>query len=182
MLKLPLTLEHALLGFVRERPRHAYEIHQQLEQAEALGLVWHLKQSQLYALIGKLEEEGYLNATVVQQGARAPRKLLALTPRGAAAFDHWLHAPVTHGRDIRQEFLAKLYFIRQEGPEAIRTLLDRQRDVCRNAIDDVASQRAVLADERVYEDLVLQFRVGQLNAVLDWLDVCEHTLIAATRT
>ncbi len=44
MIKTPLTIEHALLGFLRQRPMHAYEIHQTLLRAEALGLVWHLKQ------------------------------------------------------------------------------------------------------------------------------------------
>ena len=82
MVKTPLSMEHALLGFVRQRPLHAYEIHQTLAQAEALGLVWHLKQGQTYALLARLEEAGYLAATIEPQDLRPPRKVLHLTPAG----------------------------------------------------------------------------------------------------
>ena len=82
MVKLPLTMEHALLGLVRQRPMYAYEIHQTLAQAEALGLVWQLKQSQTYALLARLEDAGYLASTLEAQDSRPPRKVLQLTPAG----------------------------------------------------------------------------------------------------
>jgi PadR family transcriptional regulator AphA len=73
MVKLPLTIEHALLGLLRRGPMHAYEMHRMLLQSEALGLVWRLKQSQLYALLGRLEEAGYVAGVVEAQPARPPR-------------------------------------------------------------------------------------------------------------
>ena len=36
MIKQPLTIEHALLGFLRQQPMHAYEIHQTLMRNEEL--------------------------------------------------------------------------------------------------------------------------------------------------
>src|SRR5258706_15088282 len=48
-------MEYALLGLIRARPMHAYELSQQLASGEALGRVWRLKQSHLYALLSKLE-------------------------------------------------------------------------------------------------------------------------------
>ena len=113
MLKLPLAMEHALLGFLLREPLHAYEIHRQLDHNHDLGLVWHLKQSLVYVLLEKLEAEGYLTTSTEPQGNRPPRKLLHITPAGRAAFDRWLNAPVEHGRDFRQEFLAKLFFAQQ---------------------------------------------------------------------
>ena len=54
-------LEIALLGLLRTHPRHAYELHQLLtEGSEPLGIIWRLKQSNLYALLAKLEEAGYV--------------------------------------------------------------------------------------------------------------------------
>src|SRR5689334_12879542 len=110
--KDPLTLEYALLGFIQMEPIHAYEIHQRLEQTEMVGLVWRLKQRQLYALLERLEAEGYLASTTELQENRPPRRMLHLTPSGAAAFQRWLTLPVEHGRDFRQEFMVKLYFAR----------------------------------------------------------------------
>ena len=77
MIKTPLTMEYALLGFLRQRPMHAYEMHQTLMQAEALGLVWHVKQSQLYALITRLEDEAFV--TVGRARRRRRRQLFGTT-------------------------------------------------------------------------------------------------------
>lgn len=69
-----LTIEHALLGFIYEQPTHGYDIYQQLAAQTGLWQVWRLKQSQLYALLTKLEENGYITADVQSQAARPPRK------------------------------------------------------------------------------------------------------------
>lgn len=182
MVKLPLTLEHALLGFLREQPMHAYEMHQRLKQAEALGLVWHLKQSQLYALLARLEDADYLASTVEPQGNRPPRKVLHLTPSGHAAFAHWLHEPVAHGRDFRQEFLAKLFFTHHDGPTVAAALIADQRRVCQEWLAGLRRRADALEDARPYEWLVIQFRIGNVEAILSWLDTCANTLITRARS
>ena len=176
MVKLPLTMEHALLGFLRHRPMHAYEMHRLLVNAEALGLVWRLKQSQLYALLGRLEAAGYIASVVEPQPTRPSRKILRLTSSGKAAFERWIATPVEHGRDFRIEFLAKLYFARQDGPEAVRGLIERQRRACQSWLVDLHTQANALRNERPYDWLVLQFRIGQIQAILSWLDTTEALL------
>lgn len=176
--KAPLALEHALLGLLRQRPMHAYEMHQTLTRARSLGLVWHIKQSQLYALLARLEAAGYLEAATEAQGTRPPRKVLHLTPRGQAAFERWMASPVEHGRDFRLEFLAKLFFAAQGDPAALTTLIERQREECKRWLGDLHQQATALADDRCYDWLVLQFRIGQIEAIVNWLDTCESTLLA----
>ena len=180
MSKTPITLEYALLGFLRRRPMHAYEIHQTLLRAEALGLVWHLKQSLVYLMLDRLEEADYVSATLEPQGSRPPRKILQLTPSGQAAFARWLVAPVAHGRDFRLEFLAKLYFARQEDPAAATALLAAQRPVCQAWLADLEAQAAPLSGARDYDWLVMQFRIGQIEAIVAWLDICAATVIPAS--
>lgn len=175
MIKTPLTIEHALLGFLRHRPMHAYEIHQTLLRAEALGLVWHLKQSLVYLMLDRLEEADYLTATLEPQGSRPPRKILQLTPNGQAAFTRWLVAPVAHGRDFRLEFLAKLYFARHDDPATATALLAAQQAVCQAWLADLDAQAAPLSGSRDYDWLVIQFRIGQIKAILAWLDTCADT-------
>jgi len=175
MIKLPLTVEHALLGFLRQRPMHAYEIHQTLLRAEALGLVWHLKQSLVYVMLERLEVEGYVTVSLEPQGSRPPRKILHLTLAGEQAFARWLVAPVAHGRDFRLEFLAKLYFASQDEPAAVGALIVHQQTACRAWLEDLHAQAARLSAARHYDWLVLQFRIGQIEAILAWLDLCAVT-------
>jgi|SRR5579884_74792 len=173
--KGPPGLEHALLGLLRERPMHAYEMHARLEQAESLGLVWRLKQGHLYALLARLEEAGCVASITQFQIGRPPRKVLHLTDAGRRAFEAWLAAPVAHGRDFRMEFLAKLYFAAHEGPAAVGALVGRQRAECELWL---AGQRARLdetAADQPYERLVHRFRLGQIEAILGWLDDCAAT-------
>jgi DNA-binding PadR family transcriptional regulator len=168
-------LELALLGLLRAHPRHAYDLHQVLQRTEALGIVWHLKQGHLYALLAKLEEAGYVASTLEPHGPRPPRKMLSLTARGREAFTQWLERPVEHGRDFRLEFLAKLYFAAQEGEAAIGPLIERQRMACREWLEELRRQIDAVSAEHPFERLVLQFRFSQLEAILSWLDTCEAT-------
>ncbi|MBA3946791.1 MAG: PadR family transcriptional regulator [Herpetosiphonaceae bacterium] len=182
MIKLPLTLEYALLGFLAQQPMHAYEIHQRLQETGELGLVWHLKQSQLYALLGRLEEAGNMTTVTEPQGTRPPRKMLHLTASGRAAFGRWLRTPVAHGRDFRQEFLAKLYFAQQNDAFTVVTLLAEQRTACQEWVAELHSQTATTSADQTYDWLVLQFRIGQIEAILVWLDTCELTLAVLVST
>jgi DNA-binding PadR family transcriptional regulator len=172
----PHSLEVALLGLLRAHPSHAYELHQILQRTEALGIVWRLKQSNLYALLAKLEEAGYVESRLESHGTRPPRKMLHLTPRGREAFTEWLERPVEHGRDFRLEFLAKLYFAAEDGNAAVATLVSRQRTACGAWVADLERQISAISPEHPFERLVLQFRVSQLVAILSWLDICERTL------
>src|SRR5689334_9471548 len=156
MVKQPLTVELALLGFLRQQPIHAYEIHQTLMRNEALGLVWHLKQSLVYVMLERLEAEGYITASLEPQGSRPPRKLLQLTPDGQAAFTQWLITPVEHGRDFRLEFLAKLYFASQHDVASATSLRAAQQAAYREWLLDLRAQADALHDMHIYDWLVLQ--------------------------
>jgi PadR family transcriptional regulator AphA len=181
MVKLPPTVDHALLGFVRRRPMYGYEIYQRLLAGAELGLVWNIKQSQLYALLAGLEQDGMLSSTLEQQGARPPRKVLAITPRGAAAFDEWVRSPVEHGRDFRVEFLAKLYCASQEGEPVARELLAAQRRATTERLEELRARAAALDPAGSFDWLVARFRVSQLEAALGWLDLCDGWLAAPER-
>jgi PadR family transcriptional regulator, regulatory protein AphA len=172
-----LGLMNALLGLLLDHPMHPYEMHQLLLQAEALGLVWHLKQGHLYALLAKLEESRYLVSTTELQGTRPPRKMLSLTEEGRKAFIEWAKMPVQHGRDFRLEFLAKLFFAGRQGPGAVSALISHQRVECAVWIAELQQEISTLDSVRRYDRLVLQFRLSQLEAILSWLDQCEETLI-----
>lgn len=179
MKRSPLTIEHALLGFLAQQPMHGYEIYQRLSEAQGLGLVWHIKQSQLYALLGKLEGAGYIEARREPQENRPPRKVYELTESGVEAFQHWLESPVPRGRKLRLEFMAKLYFARRQGDTACRRLLDAQQAACQEWLTAQRHKAKALRQSQPYEWLVHRFRIGQIQAMLDWLETCESALASS---
>jgi DNA-binding PadR family transcriptional regulator len=172
-----LSIEHALLGFLLNQPLHGYEIHQRLQEAHALGQIWRVKQAKLYALLAKLEADQLIVAELIEQEARPPKRLLHLTNTGRTTFLTWSSTPVTHGRDVRIEFLAKLFWAQQQSPAAIQYLLAVQREVTKTLLVEICHELEADGAAQPYSWLVHQFRRGQLEAVLAWLDTCETTLI-----
>lgn len=149
-------------------------MHQALSDQAGLGSVWRVKLSQLYALLGKLENAGYISATTEPQENKPPRKLFHLTSAGETAFLTWVEQPVANGRSLRLEFLVKLYFARREGTAVAARLLAAQRTQCRDwlAAESETAQNAQAAGG-AYGRLVSQFRLGQIEAMITWLDQCE---------
>ncbi len=178
MVKLPLSMEYALLGFLRDGPSYPYEVHQHLERTAILHLVWHLKQRQTYALLARLEEAGYIASQTVLRGRKPPRRMLQLTAAGRAAWSAWMVQPVEHGREFRQTFMAKLYFAQREGVETVAELIARQRAACHAWRAALQEQLSSVAPREPLDGLVVAFRLGQIQAILAWLDQCAEVLAA----
>ncbi len=176
MTRLPLTIEYALLGFLRQQPMHGYEIYQQLSNPTGLGLVWRLKQSRLYALLTRLEREGYVTTRLEPQAVRPPRKVFQLTDAGRETFLAWVQSPVQHGRRLRLDFLAKLYFSQLEGAAVSLKLIEQQRETCQTWLLEQQAHTEKLQNTQPYDWLVHEFRAGQIRAMLDWLNTCRQTL------
>lgn len=172
-----LTTEHALLGLIREQPRHGYALYQVLAEPDGLWAIWRMKQSQLYALLAKLKNRGYLAATTEPQQGGPARKVYTVTKKGDVAFDRWLSAPVDRGRHFRMDFMAKLYFARREGTAVLRTLIERQRAACQEWLMMLASEDTEAAEAQPFPRLVRSYREGQIQAMLVWLDECERILL-----
>jgi molybdate transport system substrate-binding protein len=167
--KQPLTIAHAILGFLREQALHGYELYQRLSAPTVLGSIWPLKQSQFYALVTRLESEGYLTVTPEARGALPPRKLLQLTPDGAEAFHAWLAAGDDPPDERERAFLVRLYFAHQLGAPAVHQLLASQRQV-RRAWLQALRHDLHNATPHSYPWLLHQWQVRQAEAMLDWLD------------
>src|SRR5690349_23848304 len=60
-----ISPEFALLGFLIAGPSHGYDLHQRF--VTELGQVWHLSQSQAYAILKRLEQRGDISARVVER-------------------------------------------------------------------------------------------------------------------
>ena len=166
------SLDYVLLGMLAQQPRHGYDLHKELSTLEGLGLVWHIKQAQLYALLEKLESQGYLNSVSISSASHPPRKQYHMTASGRKVFQAWMYAPVEHGREIRQDFLAKFFFARFYGEETARQVIDAQRTVLDGIKSRMETEGKALPTSQTYEKQVYLFRMKQIQAFIDWLDCC----------
>ncbi|HHY87773.1 MAG TPA: PadR family transcriptional regulator [Chloroflexi bacterium] len=173
----PFTFEYVLLGLLEQQPSHGYDLHKAITQMEGVSLVWSVKQARLYALLDKLESLGWVSAEIISGNTRPDRKEYRLTEEGRRQFHLWLGSPVRRGRQIRQEFIARLYFARRQGERAVRNLIQAQREECRRWLLDVRLQREVSPGGPM-DEVVYDFRQAQAESILAWLDTCERRLLA----
>ena len=90
------TSDYILLGLLSRQPMHGYELHKEIILLEGIGMVWRIKQSQLYALLEKLENESLLTAELVSGEMRPDRKEYHLTPLGEEVFQAWVNDRIQH--------------------------------------------------------------------------------------
>ena len=168
----PLTIEYVLLGLIRSNPTHGYELLHTLEAADGIGLVWRIKPGRLYALLERLEGLGWLVSEVKPGDGFMQRKEYHIAPAGELALSAWMDEPVRSAHRMRQEFLARLYFAQQQGPEMVNWLVSRQEQTCRGWLESLKQESDNLPADAGFAHMVSRFRIGQVEAMLRWLDGC----------
>lgn len=174
----PLTLEYVLLGILDRQPMHGYDLYKEITSHQEIALVWSIKQSQLYAILDKLEERGLLASALIPGETHPDRKEFRPTAEGHKAFLYWMQSPVHHGRDMRQEFLARLFFAIKNGKEYAFELLQQQRQVCLSWKGRLEQRFNAPEGQSQFARLIFYYRMGQIDAMLDWLETCRKELIA----
>ena len=164
-----LSPEFALLGLLAEGPSHGYDLHQRL--VTDLGHVWHLSQSQAYAILKRLEACGDVKSRTVEQAKLPARQKLQISVQGRRRFQHWLDGgAATNARSIRLEFLTRLYFVQKHEPQKTADIYAAQWRQVQASIERLADLLAHLPPEQEYNRLSLDLRLRQMHLIYTWLD------------
>ncbi len=169
--------EIILLGFFQENPLHGYDLFKIVSQPGGISDIWHVNQSNLYAMLDNLERNGYLISHQIQIGNSPVRKEYHITKTGLELFEKWMIEPVLHGRDMRQMFLAKLFFAVKDNPDTAYKLVTRQKRTAEAWKQSILETMRDLTIEDQYDRLVLDSRLKQTNAWIEWLEECTDNQI-----
>lgn len=175
-MRLNISPEPALLGFLLDEPKHGYDLYKQVNRH--LGMVWHVGMSQMYAIVNSYATRGWIRTQMRSQGARPSRKVLALTPAGRAAFEAWLLQPARGLREFRVDFFLRLHFAEVYGESYVRDLVDQQIGTVQKEMVDLRSRRTTSPDEEnsLFE-LTRDFRIQQLSTIQKWLKANRAELV-----
>ncbi len=163
------TARFALLGLLLDQPHHGYDLYRDFADPAGLGQVWHLGMSQMYAELKTLEARGWVSATTEQQDARPAKKIFTLTPAGRVAFQEWMTTPSQGLREMRVEFIARLYFARRENAKAVTALIARQEKSLREELSKLKENKLAQSESDDFVRALHSFRTSQLKAALTWL-------------
>ena len=157
---------------------HGYEINKFM--SENLEGIWHISTSQLYALIHKLEERALVTSCISSSDNFLSKKVLTITQEGKRRFIDWVMSPTLHVRDLRMEFLTKLFFLRHLNLHGGEELLEAQTVLLRDLREKVECDWGRQKD--TFGKVVLGFRRAQFDACLSWLSSDAARFIEKTST
>jgi PadR family transcriptional regulator AphA len=172
-----MPAEHAILGLLDldEGPGHGYDLARNFADGQPLANVLRLEPGMLYHHLKKLEKSDWVRSSTEPQSSRPARQVYHLTDAGRAELQRWLAEPVQHTREIRLEFLVKLYFARRSDPKLATRLIAGQLEALRRWEETLAEQLAAVdtsansASDRAFTRTVLELRLAQTRAAISWL-------------
>jgi DNA-binding PadR family transcriptional regulator len=151
-----VSLRHALLGMLEERPSSGYDLLKHFDQA--MANVWPGTQSQLYGELAKLQTAGLIR--VMAEGPRG-RTVYEVTEAGSAELRRWL-LEVKPTRAPRNEVLLRVYFLGVVSPEQARAYLTYMSGISSEQLEQLTK----LEDSIDWEDDDQSSFYGHL--VLEW--------------
>jgi DNA-binding PadR family transcriptional regulator len=160
--------EYALLGFLIPGPSHGYDLHQRFHGE--LGHVWHLSQSQAYAILKRLENRGDISVKLIEQEKLPARQLLHITKAGRRRFFEWLERGIGKtARSIRLEFLTRLYFAQLYSPKDIAQIYESQYTELEASIVRLERLLEHLPPDQIFNRLSLDLRLRQMRLIQNWM-------------
>jgi DNA-binding PadR family transcriptional regulator len=187
MARAVMPAEHAILGLLSlaetDGSGYGYDLARHFADGQPLAEILRLEASMLYHHLKKLDRAGWVEAETDASGARPPRRVYRLTAAGRHQLGRWLSEPVTHTREIRLEFLVKLYFARRLDPSRAAVLLTEQQETLRRIADSLTEQldvpdagSAPRSADDAFTRLVLHLRLSQTRAAIAWLETVGQEL------
>jgi DNA-binding PadR family transcriptional regulator len=86
-----MALEHAILVSLSERPASGLELTRRFDRS--IGFFWSATHQQIYRVLGRMEEQGWVRVRHVPQHGRPDKKEYAVTGGGGDELARWLAEP-----------------------------------------------------------------------------------------
>jgi PadR family transcriptional regulator AphA len=162
-----MSLRHALLGALADRPRTGYELLKHFEQS--LAYAWPASHSQIYPELARLLDDG-----LIEQAASGPRgsKTYAVTDDGVAEVRRWLRE-TEPDRRVRSDGALRPFFLWLLEPEEAIRQLEAERTYWRGILDELEAIREQPPGSSRKEQtfrIVLEGGIRSVGARLAWLE------------
>lgn len=176
-----MSLEHILLGMLREKPSSGFELKAEFDQSARL--FWNAELSQIYPTLKRLEKRGELESELGDSIRGPKRRVYHVTPKGAEALREWLRSE-PEAENSRFPYIAQVYFLHElEDLEETMRQVTRLRDLWAGRLENLERIDATIQQEcgplerqrpaDFHSYLALRAGAHQLRGKLAW---CEEAL------
>jgi DNA-binding PadR family transcriptional regulator len=168
-----MALEHAILVSLSERSGSGYELARRFERS--IGLFWNATHQQIYRVLKRMEEAGWVAVDVVEQAGRPDKKVYTVSAPGHAELVRWLAEPDPTANP--QELAVKIRGASFGDPAAVAAEITRHRDAHAGRLDvyrqiekrDFPSPTG-LTGRSLHQYLVLRGGIRVEEGQVDWFE------------
>ncbi|MDP1982334.1 MAG: PadR family transcriptional regulator [Sulfuritalea sp.] len=170
-----MSLDHALLVSLLEKPSSGYELARRFERS--IGYFWHATHQQIYRVLSRMETASWVSAKV-QAGEAAPdRKEYSVTTAGRAELSRWLAEPL-EPEGIRDALMVKLRGAAFGDAASLIPELEHHRAAHANRLTcyrviEARDFAGALDRQRAMQYMVLK---SGIRFEQGWLEWCEEVL------
>jgi len=171
-----MSLEHAILGFLRYAPLSGYDLKKAFDTS--VRHFWPADQGQIYRTLARMAERGWVEMEVVPQEDRPNRKVYHLTEAGEEELRRWLTMPLPPN-EPRIPWLIQVFFAGQLSDEEILALFEREAGQLRDQLaryEQIPQESAEYVEtvgsprEAFFWMLTLEYGNTVNRAELEWIE------------
>ncbi|SDX18985.1 DNA-binding transcriptional regulator, PadR family [Amycolatopsis xylanica] len=168
-----MALEHAILVSLSERSGSGYELTRRFEKS--IGLWWSATHQQIYRVLKRMEEAGWIVVDHVEQSGKPDKKVYTVSEDGAEVMKRWLAEP-DPGAGPR-ELAVKIRGAALGDVAAVAEEVARHRDTHAEQLDVYRQIEkrdfpapADLSGQSLHQYLVLRGGIRTESGFVEWLD------------
>lgn len=183
-----MSLRHALLTLLGERPHTGYELTRRMR--DTVSLFWSARHSQIYPELTAMEADGLVTFVTTPGPGPREKKTYAITEAGRTILREWLASP-TRRRIPKDELTLKAYAASSGDPAVMARHFRDQADQSRLQLERFAADRTQLEANPAHTDpsqpqfgwhLSLMRGITAQQAYRDWCDWVADRLEQASHT
>ncbi len=167
-----MALDHAILVSLSERTASGYDLARRFDAS--IGFFWPASHQQIYRVLARMQEAGWITSTLQAQDGRPDKKTYAITEAGYAELDRWSAEPSPR-EAVRSDFTVKLRGFRDPAAILAETR-DRKADHEQRLKEYEASEARFYPDPAVLDGadlgswLALRGGISAERQAIDWCD------------
>ncbi|HZC72886.1 MAG TPA: PadR family transcriptional regulator [Jatrophihabitans sp.] len=169
-----MALEHAILVSLAEKPSTGYDLARRFDKS--IGQFWTATHQQIYKVLARMENSGWVAATHVAQDGRPDKKVYELTDDGRAEVRKWIAQPAP-AEAARSELAVKIRGASYGDSKAVAAEVRRHRAAHAQRLEFyLANEKrefpdpSALRGQRLHQWLVLRGGINLERGLIDWFD------------
>jgi DNA-binding PadR family transcriptional regulator len=160
-----MSVPHAVLGLLRDEPRHGYDLKRLIDHYFAPDHP--VAFAQIYSTLARLETRGRVRLDGIERADGPDRRRYAITDVGIAELDRWIEEPLEPEPHLQAALFTKVVLAILAGRDVIPIV-----DVERHAhLERMRALTAIRRSGSLPIALLADYAVFHLEADLRWLDL-----------